>query len=247
MIVLIAILAALLLPALSRARTSARAINCAANQKQLQLAWHMYADEANGWLVPNWIMLDGSDYKTQYSTTNSWVAGSAMRDDSPNGIRQGALWPYAKSERIYRCPADQTLWPYGVRHSVRPFNVALSVAMNGGWNGLSGKQARKWFKLRMSELVRPSTWFTFIDEEAPSMTSGSFVLDVDHPEYWYMVPGARDRGNGANVTFGDGHVEFHKWEFPARGRTGWTTPFTNALDRVDFEWVLSVMPDGNEQ
>ncbi len=247
-IAIIAILAALLLPAISRARRLAQSVHCQSNQKQLQLAWHMYAEDANGVLVPNWIRLPSwVDYTPQYSLTNSWVTGSAMLDDSPNGIRQGALWPYVKSEKTYRCPSDQSLWPYGERRAQRPFNVAVNVAMNGGWNDTCGKQARRWFKVKISELTRPVGLFTFIDEEAPSMTSGSFVLDIEKPYYWFMVPGARDRGTGANVAFADGRVTFHKWKFPARTRTSWNTSFANGSDRADFEWVLTVMPDLSEQ
>jgi prepilin-type N-terminal cleavage/methylation domain-containing protein/prepilin-type processing-associated H-X9-DG protein len=247
-IAIIAILASLLLPALSGAKRLARSIQCQSNLRQLQFTWQMYTDDHNGRLVPNWIMLPSwSDYRVQYSTANSWVSGSAMLDDSLDGIHQGALWPYAKNEEIYRCPADQTLWPYGVRRATRPFNVALSVAMNGGWNDTCGKAARPWFKVTLSELVQPSALFTFIDVEAPSMTSGSFVADPDDPNYWYMVPGARDRGNGANVIFADGHVAYHKWKFPGRTRRAFTEDFKNHLDRADFAWILSVMPDRNEQ
>ncbi len=53
MIATIAILAALLLPALSRAREQAPGIVCLANQWQLILAWSMYADDNRDWLVPN--------------------------------------------------------------------------------------------------------------------------------------------------------------------------------------------------
>ncbi|HEY5911397.1 MAG TPA: prepilin-type N-terminal cleavage/methylation domain-containing protein [Verrucomicrobiae bacterium] len=243
-IAVIAILVALLLPALGRAKRLARSVHCEANQKQLNLAWHMYADEANGCLVPNWIVLpDWGNYEHDYSTTNSWVAGSAMLEDSLDGIRQGALWPYAKSARVYRCPSDQTLWPYGMRRSTRPFSFALNVAMNGAWGRSSSENTKLWFKVKMSEVLRPSAWFTFMDIEAPSATTGAFVLDVDDPNYWYSVPGARDRGDGANVTFADGHVAFHKWSFPARTRIDRTTPPVNNLDRADLRWVVSAMPD----
>src|SRR6266702_2264514 len=52
-IAIIGILASLLLPALSRARAKAQAIVCLNNLKQLQLAWIMYVEDDNDWLVPN--------------------------------------------------------------------------------------------------------------------------------------------------------------------------------------------------
>ncbi len=246
-IAIIAILAAMLLPALARAKSCAQSVRCNSNLRQLQFAWQVYADDANGRLVPNWIMIIWGVYQLQDSTSNSWVTGSAMHNDCLDGIQQGLLWPYNKSDGIYRCPADQSVWPYGTRLARRPFNIALSVAMNGGWNNTYGKAAREYIKVKSSEITHPSALFTFIDEEAKSMTSGEFVIDPEHPEHWYMIAGARDRGNGANVAFADGHVTFHKWQFPSRTREGWTTPATNNPDRADMAWMLAAMPDPNEK
>ena len=247
-IAIIAILAAMLLPALHKAKLSAQSIQCTSNLRQLQMAWLNYAHDNQDRFVPNWVMIPvWGNYTTQYSTTNSWVSGSAMLDDSIDGIRQGALWQYARNEGVYRCPSDKTFWPYGIRRAPRPFNVALSIAMNGGWDGQWGKACRAWFKVTLSEVVRPSRLYTFIDEEALSMTSGEFFLDPVDPNIWYMVAGARDRGNGANVAFADGHVDFHKWQFPGRTRRGWSTDVINQQDRADMAWMLNAMPNPNER
>ena len=58
LLVVIGILAALLLPALSRAKATAKRIHCVGNVKQLSLAAHFYADDHQDWLPPSLIDLD---------------------------------------------------------------------------------------------------------------------------------------------------------------------------------------------
>ena len=57
-IAIIGILAALLLPALSRAKATAKRIHCVGNVKQLSLATHLYADDHQDWLPPSLVDLD---------------------------------------------------------------------------------------------------------------------------------------------------------------------------------------------
>ena len=66
-IAVIAILAALLLPALSKAKESAQRIQCLSNLRQMQLAWHLYADDHNDWIPPNYFTPDAGKYPERAS------------------------------------------------------------------------------------------------------------------------------------------------------------------------------------
>ena len=243
-IAIIALLAALLLPALGKAKASAQSIQCLSNLRQLQLAWLNYASDHQDRLVPNWTMFPSglTDYRDNYSTTNSWVAGTAWNNDSTAGIRQGALWPYTQSVGIYRCPSDKSLWPCGAGRAPRPFNVALSVYVNGGFNGANGRAMGSLVVDTLSAIRRPSNRFTFMDEDEASMTSGAFFVSADQAGSWWMIPGDRDKSCGANVAFADWHAEFKKWQYVDRIREGVETPVKNQADRADLAWVVRALP-----
>lgn len=99
---------------------------------------------------------------------------------------------------------------------------------------------------KLADILRPVCTFTFIDEEAASMASGAFFISPDPSAQpvWWMVPGARDKGNGASVAYADGHVIHHKWQDPGRTRTGVDTPLRNARDRADFAWLQEALSGG---
>src|SRR5207249_6182747 len=110
-IAIIAILAGLLLPALSRARARAQAIVCLNNLKQTTLAWYMYSEDNNDWLVPNIPVLIPSQ-----TTSRSWALGD-IRYGNPDGTnidyvvgqREGSLGPYLKTYQVFKCPSDKSL------------------------------------------------------------------------------------------------------------------------------------------
>lgn len=245
-IAIIAILASLLLPALVRASRTARSTACTNHLRQLQVAWQLYADSYSGRMVPNWVLgVTLTDYRKGYGTSNSWVCGSALLSDSTDGIKLGALWDHtARSERLYRCPSDRSVWKYNNRPEPRPrpFNIALNGFLNGGWDGGVGRAMDPRVKESVADIHQFSTLASFLDEEAPSMSTGEFFI-VPDGSGWFMFPGARDRGSGANVAFTDGHVEFHRWKFPSRTRVnGGETPPQNALDRADVSLTFATQP-----
>jgi prepilin-type N-terminal cleavage/methylation domain-containing protein/prepilin-type processing-associated H-X9-DG protein len=245
-IAIIAILAALLLPALNKAIGVARSAQCTSNLKQLQLAWHLYYDDHNDRLVPNFHLGFNGDWGSIRSSSNSWVSGCPLTDCTSVGIRQAALWRYFNNAGIYRCPSDRTKWPYGSEREPRPFNVALSVFLNGGWNEDTGYALDPAVVVKSTEIRRPDRVFTFMDEDEASIPGGAFFVQKEQTGFWWMIPGYRDKGAGANVAFADGHALFKKWKDPGRRWKGFETPVRSALDREDLAWVVSALPSARD-
>src|SRR5947207_2768910 len=104
-IAIIAILAAMILPALSKAKTKAQGISCLNNEKQLTLAWIMYADDFQNNLVPNH---DGGTQDYNLSWFPGWENFVPDNTDNTNlnYFKLSKIAPYTKSVGIYKCPAD---------------------------------------------------------------------------------------------------------------------------------------------
>ena len=98
-IAIIAILMAILFPALRIAREQGRSISCRSNVRTLTMAWLMYKDTNDGKLIG-----------AHPPATNQapWVlnapgAGDAGIEEKKEYIRKGLLWPFVKNIGSYRC------------------------------------------------------------------------------------------------------------------------------------------------
>jgi len=216
-IAVIAILAALLLPALSRAKAKAQAIVCLNNLKQLQLAWIMYVEDHNDWLVPN----NPPNYGS--GTMATWAKGD-MRYGKPDatnidyviGQREGSLGPYVKTHRIFRCPTDRSKTTLADGKSyprVRSYSMNGAMGTRALDNGGTG--AGLTF-LNLGELARAPRieFFVFMDEHEDSLTRCMFHLDRDIAlELWSHVPSSRHARSGV-ISYTDGHAEIHRWRDP---------------------------------
>ncbi len=107
-IAIIAILAALLLPALAKAKAAGQAAACLSNYKQLQLCWHLYADDNDDRMVPN--HASGSSFARGqvWADPECWLQGNAYTDLTTINIMTGPLYPYNKCPGIYKCPGDKS-------------------------------------------------------------------------------------------------------------------------------------------
>ena len=109
-IAIIAILAALLLPGLSKAKAQALNVACLNNLKQLQVCCHLYALDHNDTLPPNNFVYDvnSGGPSMGFSSNVTWCPGVTRYDTTPANIQSGLLFPYNSFVAIYHCPADRS-------------------------------------------------------------------------------------------------------------------------------------------
>jgi type II secretory pathway pseudopilin PulG len=126
-IAIIAILAALLLPALSRAKAKAQRMICMNNLKQLSHGWHLYLGDNGDWMPPN--LWDGNAGDYAGSLPGSWVVGNA-RETTVTNIQRGVQWPYHPVLGVYRCPADPAKANDGITPRVRSYSLGGFLGAN---------------------------------------------------------------------------------------------------------------------
>ncbi len=204
-IAIIAILAGLLLPALSRAKVKAHSIVCASNLKQLQLCWQLYVHDNNDVLPLNeWFCNDRINCANEKDT---WLVGNAFTETSPTNIQRGVLYQYNQSTGIYRCPGD--------RATVRDLGKQLrlwSYSMNSYMHNRSNPDYG--FSYRKASAIRnPTSIFVFAHEHAGTIEDANFATAQPGNWYWQNFP-ATLHNNGNNFSFADGHVEYWKWVEP---------------------------------
>jgi len=219
-IAIIAILAGLLLPALAKAKAKATGISCMSNNKQVVLAWLMYAGDNDGFLA-------GSLGDSR--TGKIWVPGNLDFSSNRNNIDKGLLidpkkgallGKYLQNAEVFKCPADKSTVKVG--KETLPRIRSISMSQSFGRNPSQGGGAGQWlpystFRTYMKEgdmgVPGPSNLFVFLDEHPNSINDAAFAVKCDARDSGArMIDWPASFHNGAaGFAFGDGHAEIKKW------------------------------------
>jgi prepilin-type N-terminal cleavage/methylation domain-containing protein len=233
-IAIIAILAALLLPSLARARAQALRVQCINNQKQLQLTWILYSGDNREMLVQNgagqprasgpylWVLGDNHMYLPAFYDPQYLI-----------GPNYALFAPYLKTALIYKCPADKSTVPGLGRNvpKVRSYALNCYVGTPAGsleepFVPLSGFR----FYVKASQLSadQPANRFVFTDVNPANICSPAFGVDMLQ-DVFFHYPSSLHNYSGV-LTFADGHAESHKW---VDARTRKTVPDGQIIRHTD--------------
>lgn len=226
---IIALLLAILMPALAIVKEKARVVICQTNHKNLILGWQLYASENDGKLV------GGGTYRAE-----DWVhlPASQSLEDKIQAVKNGLLYDYMETIDVYNCPSDKREFD-GTQNAWRTYSIPS--CMNGGWGVVLTKD---------TQVKRPSEKMVFLEEFDPrgyNMGSWAIQEPSNLDNYTWVDGMGVYHKTTSTFAFADGHMESHKWQdkrtielYEAMVRLE-KTPSGNGMDThndsVDIEYL----------
>ncbi|HEX7654266.1 MAG TPA: prepilin-type N-terminal cleavage/methylation domain-containing protein, partial [Verrucomicrobiae bacterium] len=216
-IAIIAILAAMLLPALSKAKQKAHGIACINNNRQLMMAWMLYASESDDHLVYN-----TGGFGTITDLTRQWAANrldwtTSVINTNTDLLSKALLGTLiGRNYKVFKCPADNydlTIGPRTRSYSMNGF-VGPHDDVNSWYDGTH--TYKQFFK--QTDFNRPSDMFVLVDEHPDSINDSIFIVAGSGAlnniyagsRAWRDMPANYHKG-ACGFSFADGHAEIKRW------------------------------------
>jgi prepilin-type N-terminal cleavage/methylation domain-containing protein/prepilin-type processing-associated H-X9-DG protein len=252
---IIALLMAVLLPALTKARRQAKRVVCMNNLKQLVLAWSAYAENNDGKLVNG-----GQSVSNQNSPYNDPVKEPwwctplcSSTNPLPTTDAAGTGWPpvrydwdttsgglpaYSYAENVilmkmgalYRYAQNEKLFRCPEAATILHRSYVMPNSMNARWDGCPPGNAcgQGTVLTRMGQITKSSSRIVFLEERR--LTADAIIIPYSSSRWAVDFP-ACSHDNGITFGYADGHAEFYKWQCQAM------------IDNCKIDPLLATAPD----
>jgi len=215
-VAILAILAGMLLPALSRAKSRASGTACLGNVRQLQLGFVQYASDNSDGFPDNSTAPDNASAPgaTAWTTRNVQV----WEPGYETNMTTSALSAHVPGAAVWRCPASRAFVRDTAGRAVphhRSYSVSTWLNCNANTNGVRSASPMTSRILRKTgELASPAATAAWMEENPVSLDNGAMGIwtTAGAPWFWHM-PASR-HGRGASFGFADGHAETWTWRGP---------------------------------
>ena len=190
----------------------AKTVICSVNCKSLATAWSAYAMENADAIMSSYTGYAGFFQELVIPANplcaNPWTGWAGYPDESDGNqqkerqamaIRQGKLYPYVETTKVYRCPASK-------KHEIRGFSISEILGYQDLVN-VPGRFGGQPIVTKVTQVKSPGSRIVFLDEGYASFAG--FTIYYAQPMWWDVPPVRHDKG----VTLGyiDGHADFYKW------------------------------------
>jgi prepilin-type N-terminal cleavage/methylation domain-containing protein len=259
-IAIIAILAAMLLPVLVRAKTSAKVTACLNNNRQLAMAWTMYTQDNADRLAIN------SDVGAPFNNTPSWVGGTPPNNGWLDWTvnQNNTNWQYlvqsgnsllgdfiGNNYKIFACPVNSRYLSPSQPHdwTGRCRSCAMNAAIGDGKKfGGFDYSSTFWWAKKMADLnfPGPSGSWLLMDEHPDSIDDGILYTSSTYKNgtgEYSELPGGQHNG-ACGIAMADGSTVMHKWLSPL---TLHPVTYSNLNDvevtlNPDLAWLANATP-----
>jgi len=250
---IIALLLAILMPSLSKAREQGRRVVCLSNTKQLSLAMMVYTEDNAGGLILPRIIKDGVRDEDNVKKYGYWVfppmdkynnvlSSNYTVEDEKRGIQKGHLYKYLKNIGVYNCPSDKRVQT--TKLGFRTFSIT---------NPMNGYESDTWGDVvtKYNQIIRPGERIWLVEEPDPrGYNKGSWAANP-RATYWIDPLASWHTGN-CNFAFADGHSMRYTYEdsrstafFKKLYESGKYSNSDVQADNKDLEFVVKAYnPDG---
>ena len=260
-IAIIALLMAVIIPALSKAKELATAAVCLSNENQLITGYLLYAENYDSYFADGDTAQAGNQGYSNYGDgpIHNWVGEPEGDDtsvsDKVHGFEYGSLWPYLEAPKVYNCPADKRyrdinddLCP-GEINGYRTYSIGKVLSKRP--SATPGEEEAEISK--MSEFVSPGSKIVFLEETETEYAWNNRTWDMNLVTQKWVDPFAIKHNDSSTFAYADGHAGRHKWlqkttkMMAEQGAKGWDADkYDSPGTYDDWNWFKRVYIPGRK-